>query len=536
MRRSLYYTLLVYILAVVVVFPYVRWYADNPDSFQYLEIARKYLSGNFSGAINGYWSPLISWLLSLLLIFTSDGLLAFKILQLIIGVFVIYQWNNLIHATDIRENWLMTLSLVIIPFIIDYALLNLTPDLLFMGLIFLFLRILIKGKALSSRKMALMAGLTGGFLFLTKAFGFPFFIAVIIMVIIAEIYSGISIRLYWKNIISIFLVFFVITFSWIAVISNKYDHFTISEAIRFNTSRDVVPLPGRTAGLPILSEGLAIPQDNNRSAWETPGDYVSQERVNLFTNVEEYISVIKRNVLSIYYFDFRRQVGMFFLIFLALFIFLKGVTSLRKKWIVLSLMFIFLIYSGYSLILIHTRYIWTGSLLMLLLGIYFISEILHAHKWRTFAYFLSALLIIVGCKRPVKEILFTTDKDYPVYWLFQSFKHPLQTMAIFYRPDSELHETIQDLRNKKVIDGNIASLPMRVSDRDPYTSSMRIALENDCRYFGQLVEKSDLTSQISELKAMKIDYVIAYNDEDWVSREPVYENLISKIRVYKVSP
>ena len=35
----------------------------NDDSISYLTIANEYEDGNFSAAINGYWSPLFSWLM-----------------------------------------------------------------------------------------------------------------------------------------------------------------------------------------------------------------------------------------------------------------------------------------------------------------------------------------------------------------------------------------------------------------------------------------------------------------------------------------
>src|SRR5215208_1289032 len=37
----------------------------NLDAVSYLEIARDYAHGDFAGALNGYWSPLYSWVLAL---------------------------------------------------------------------------------------------------------------------------------------------------------------------------------------------------------------------------------------------------------------------------------------------------------------------------------------------------------------------------------------------------------------------------------------------------------------------------------------
>ena len=39
-------------------------HAINPDGISYLDIADAYLAGDFSNVVNGYWSPLYSWLLA----------------------------------------------------------------------------------------------------------------------------------------------------------------------------------------------------------------------------------------------------------------------------------------------------------------------------------------------------------------------------------------------------------------------------------------------------------------------------------------
>ncbi|MBL0104831.1 MAG: hypothetical protein IPP51_14360 [Bacteroidetes bacterium] len=84
----------IYLLLCVFVMQYAAWYADNPDSFQYLVIARHYVHGDFQQAVNGCWSPLISWLLVPFVAVGLNGVLAFKILQILIGLFTVSQWSD----------------------------------------------------------------------------------------------------------------------------------------------------------------------------------------------------------------------------------------------------------------------------------------------------------------------------------------------------------------------------------------------------------------------------------------------------------
>ena len=137
MKKRYLFSCIFYLFATAIIFPYIRWYADNPDTFQYLAIAIKYLSGDWSHAINGYWSPIISWLLAIPLLFFDDQLLAFKLLQILIGLFTLWQWVNLLDKTTLNNTAKNILVFTAIPFLLDYSLLNGTPDLLFMGLLFI---------------------------------------------------------------------------------------------------------------------------------------------------------------------------------------------------------------------------------------------------------------------------------------------------------------------------------------------------------------------------------------------------------------
>jgi len=55
------------------------------DATLYLSIAEKYIRGDFSNAINGYWGPLLSWLLVPLLYIGASHVFAVNALSLIFG-------------------------------------------------------------------------------------------------------------------------------------------------------------------------------------------------------------------------------------------------------------------------------------------------------------------------------------------------------------------------------------------------------------------------------------------------------------------
>jgi len=58
----------------------------NPDGVAYLRIAGYYLSGDVAKALSGYWSPLYSWLLMPWLALGAPGLLATKLLAVLLAL------------------------------------------------------------------------------------------------------------------------------------------------------------------------------------------------------------------------------------------------------------------------------------------------------------------------------------------------------------------------------------------------------------------------------------------------------------------
>ena len=93
------------------------------DATLYISIAEKYIRGDFSGAINGYWGPLLSWLLVPFLLMGADHVFAINALNLLFGLLTIIGVWRLSYRFEMSEH---IRSIVLIP---------LVPVLLFISLI-----------------------------------------------------------------------------------------------------------------------------------------------------------------------------------------------------------------------------------------------------------------------------------------------------------------------------------------------------------------------------------------------------------------
>ncbi|MCE7699571.1 MAG: hypothetical protein K8E24_012440, partial [Methanobacterium paludis] len=124
--------LVLYSVLSVFLFKYYQ-YIINADGISYIGIAQKYVVGDWSNAINGYWGPLFSWLLVPFLLFNSTNLTALymaKIVSIIIGFFTIIGLNRLSYKFEMDVTIRRVMLLAVIPIVLFFSFIVITPDLL----------------------------------------------------------------------------------------------------------------------------------------------------------------------------------------------------------------------------------------------------------------------------------------------------------------------------------------------------------------------------------------------------------------------
>ncbi|REJ82840.1 MAG: hypothetical protein DWQ44_01615 [Bacteroidetes bacterium] len=500
-----------FLSGIVFLWPFTRLYFDNPDTFQYLSLARKYSEGNFHLAINAYWSPMLSWLISLLLIAGIPGLIAFKFMQIMLGSFMIYQWKKLLDLFSMSKWSRVILLYTAVPFALSYAMIHTSADLLFLFSLLIFIRLLIRDLFHSDkRKHFYLLPFAGAFLYFSKAFGAPLFI---FMLSAAELYRHYlkndrgNLPLYFNRL----TIFLLIIAPWIILISFKQGHFTVSEAATFNLSQEVSPRAGQTTFLPVLHNQLTEPQDSLAlSAWEAPGETLREDNSGQpeeISEFREFLKLINRNLLSIWYYDFSRQPGIVFLILLAIALILrtKFRDEIRHPEIFLSLVLITAVYAGYSLILFHYRYSWICMFLMLLISAVCLERIFETSQNRIPVLVILSAICLLAIKRPVKEVLFSEDKDVSFFHLRMSLASPITALEVNFRPEKELKEILELFSNLPDESMRFASLDNPAFDRDTYSRSLMIAYNKRWQFIGQ---RDSINA--NELAEHIIDYFIVW--------------------------
>jgi len=142
----------------------------NPDGIAYLDIAEKYVRGDIWGAINAYWSPLISWLTAGLRLLGLPPQVAIKLVLLTGGAVALGGVWRLLGDCPV---WMRAVATAgAIPLTVYHALHVITPDLLVATVLVWYAAWLVEGR------LDVRASVWGGFLvvlgYFAKAFALPF--------------------------------------------------------------------------------------------------------------------------------------------------------------------------------------------------------------------------------------------------------------------------------------------------------------------------------------------------------------------------
>ena len=160
----------IFLLISLVLLPFFKYHL-NPDGICYIRIAHYYARGNFNAAVNGYWSPLLCWLLAPLYKLGVPDLVAFRLVNIVIACLVLWKINKIVacYCADIPYAYRVctvaccALELLILHFN------TITPDLLTLFLLLWLLDTYLSGDML---KHPLLVGLLGGLLYFTKEYSF----------------------------------------------------------------------------------------------------------------------------------------------------------------------------------------------------------------------------------------------------------------------------------------------------------------------------------------------------------------------------
>jgi hypothetical protein len=515
MNNSSNRLLLAYCCLGILLFPLYQYQID-PDGISYINIAHLYATGDFHDAVNGYWGPLISWLLVPFLLVQLQPLLAYKILTLIIGFFTFIGIRKLSYRFALNERVRLFISFAALPMLLSYTIFTASPDLLFLCISLYYLYYIFDTDYGKKATFGFIIGLLGALLFLSKSYGFYFFIAhfsLFTFIYLLKSKNHQERRNVLLKYIFGLIIFLIISSIWIYGLSNKYQHFTISNSGEHNMQLDS---PG-SRGQPVLYQGLLpLSYPGAVSAWDDPSyltiDYEKSPRLADWITFQ--IVHIGGNVFrTFYYFELFSIFPMVIVLIYAIRYFGKrfrkaeaGIQSpegrswsrqLQLYWsrddgklhssVFNSLITMLLYTAGYELLHIEGQYLWIDAILLLLLSAYYVCN-------NHFNFIRSAKL-----RRVLFYIIFLS------FWLY-----PIMLIVIHVNEDRDIYITSKQLQTAYHLKGNLASN----NDADSTNSwglTLFYAYFLDSKYYGAAQVNITNEELQRELGKYHIDYYFVWD-------------------------
>lgn len=510
-------------------------YLTNADAVSYISIAKKYASGQWKDAINGHWSPLISWLLIPFVWLKIDMILAVKSLCVFIGGFTLFAFWLLLKKVSFLNK---TLRLLIIfsaaPLILHHSLVVITPDLLIASIIIIYFSHLWDSSYFRSWKMPVLCGAIGACSYLAKSYGFVFFLGSFLF---HHLYYFIfyGSRIGKKKIITFFLlgliVFLITSFPWIYLLRQKYGYWNISTASRYNFAQiapHIVFKPLELWGL------VSPPNESALSYWEDP-NVIPLQAWSPFSSKDNFLDWLKRltNNLKDFLLIIWDDSWLAPLILLGGFILCFWPRRHRDAFLITMNLLIYS--SGFLLLFIFDRYLYFIEFSLLLLAGYLLS-LLPRSKNKIFTIIFYALLFSFSISFIYR----------PIFLIHKICTH--NPVTPFKETDKEIYLWAKEVdriltrhdhsyRQRKRQPGY--PLPLaNVATLGNWNRGIFVSYYLQLRYFGDLVAYSP-EQIIPELKQYNIDYIFVFGPPWPHERELSSLPLIIKhkyFRIYDVNP
>lgn len=483
----------------ILIFPFFRFHAAQ-DCFSYTAVARKLIDGDISNAINGIWSPLFSWLLLPFISLGIDDLLSVKILQVIIGAFVLYSLIIFIEKFEFNRPTKVPLIYAMIIVIITYAFQTCTPDLLLSFFLVNYLNIIFKPNSMLEIKTFIYLGLNSAFAFLSKSFALPFIVIHLIILFGYQLFQLPRLQKleFIKKYIICFSIFFLISSLWISIISIKYGYLTYSTASKYNFS---IVGPEYNGIHLMRIDKLYTPPQNSNYYWEDPSflPLKSWNPLESNSNIIYTVKLMSSNFAKLLY---------YFLTFSPFFILIAFIKVVRKRIIkqnALILIFFSLYCIGYSLLFFEPRFLIIIQLLLIIYSTYLI--VYFEDRFREYRLRRIIILVLFSISvtiKPMFSLINYANYGKDVYYLSKEFKK-----------EGTLKGNVVSLTN------NPLSFDLEVIYNVTYLTNFK--------FYGELSNNLNDATLIQELKKYKINFLI-----NWIGNRELSSNNFKLIGKYQL--
>ncbi|MBL8227464.1 MAG: hypothetical protein JNL98_03265 [Bryobacterales bacterium] len=333
----------------------------GPDQISYINIADLYAKGLFSEAVNGFWSPLLSWLMVPLIAAGVHPWPAGKVVTILSGFLAVWSFGRLLKRFDVEHSWAVHMVAAVMTAALS---IRTSADLMTAALLMLYFAALWSPEWPESPTSGLLCGLLGGFLYFSKNYMFFFFCLHFTVIVSIHFWrqrstrGGIVVRQWLAGLVLCALISSV----WMMALSRKYGKFTISRAGEVNLGM-VGPEGSGYRTHKLLSE------PSSPHAWSTlqdpPPDVLPKWKAASAEGIKQIVRLVRSNLKRL---DsiFRGQTLLWLVLILGVIVLCEAPPG-ERSWL-FPVLTIALLPAGYLLVIVVDRYLWAIWYLLLILG------------------------------------------------------------------------------------------------------------------------------------------------------------------------
>ncbi|MFZ4059095.1 MAG: hypothetical protein ACOYKE_13210, partial [Ferruginibacter sp.] len=284
-----------YVVLFFLLFPTYRYVLDI-DAISYIHVAERYLNGHALDALNGYWSPLISWSLMPFIKAGFDPVIAAKYFNGVLGLLSLFTAFKLFNTFQLPKLFKAVYPFILAVFFISFTFYELCADLLQLWLLLLYINTILSKNFIENNYKIILAAILSALCYYAKAYSLPFYLVhfSITLYVLLRIKKTPNLwKILLKKLSIGFAVFFVLTTPYIYAISSKYGSFRINNAGKLNTSWFLSP------GISDTRKMIAEPPFvDATSYWDEP-TYAQEKLISPFTSAHFFFVQIKWTISNI---------------------------------------------------------------------------------------------------------------------------------------------------------------------------------------------------------------------------------------------
>ncbi len=494
----------VYTILFFLLLPLYQYVLDI-DAISYIHVAERFAKGEYYYSINGYWSPLISWILVPFIKAGFDPVLSAKYINGLLGLLTLLNSCALIEKFHIHDALKRIIPFILAILFLSYSFYELCADLLQLFIFIIYLNVLFSKNFIRNNNKIFFAGILGAISYYAKAYNFPFFIlhfAIVVFILVKKNYSGNIANLFLSKVAIGFVAFFLVTAPYVAVLTHKYGSVRINNAGKLNTSWFLERSISDSRKLV-----TAPPFSDATSAWDEP-TYSQEKYYTPFTSVKHFSRQIKLFISnSIKLSELVNQISIFAMLILVgflVYLFSKKQQAESAEWLLLLTTLLYP--SGYLLIFVEWRYIWLLPITLLIMSSILLSYVLEKNYLSKNFFILIAFIFSASFMlQPINEMQDLANNNKDVYEIATIFK-------------------------QKKIKGNFF---LQYKSFEPYAKAVVLCYLTDSKIYGPRLLDYNFKELIDAAGKYNINYYLYFYDYPF-EREAFLESPYAKagIKIY----